>query len=103
MFSVGDRVVRVSPVRVSPLRKTLPPAVPIMGPIYTVSGTAIRPSNGKLYLMLDEFPTPGNDGLPWRWKASGFRKLVNDKPEAAVGTFAEWLNVKEKTDEKTDG
>ena len=39
-----------------------------------------------------------------RWCASrDFRKLVNDKPEAAVGTFAEWLNVKEKTDEKIDG
>jgi len=92
MFNVGDKVVCVKSF---PKAEKYGITAPQHKTIYVVKSLGTNPPAHKAHLNVQWLKL---HGLPKFWSSRAFRKLVNDKPEAAVGTFAEWLNVKEKTD-----
>lgn len=92
MFNVGDKVVCVN--RFSKAEK-YGITTPQLKTVYVIKELGTNPPAHKAHLGRQWLKL---HGVPKFWDCRAFRKLVNDKPEAAIGTFAEWLNVKEKTD-----
>lgn len=93
MFNVGDKVVALRSSRKSGVQK---------GHIYTVTGSNFGgPRPDVQVVCLDDKVNP-RTGRRWYFYVSlpkfgpTLRKVIHDKPQAAVGNFADWFKTLEE-------
>lgn len=92
LIGVGDTVVALRSGKRSRVRK---------GEIYQVIEAGYGgPRPDTLWVSLAGLFAPS--GLPWRFytqhptHGDAFRKVIHDKPQAAVGNFADWFKTLEE-------